>query len=128
MATDDYDLQHVVDVAMASTQPERVASPRPPPLLLSPRLTRPSWRSSPSMSPGPRAGPSPEEPDTLNLHNSPTPLLRPPLPLPPVVISPEEVALEARRPANLSAIPVVPARLPINVATDMRDPLQVRSS
>jgi hypothetical protein len=95
----DYDLQHVVDVAMATTQPEpsfRTRHELAPltPAILSQWLIRPQWRSSRLPGPvTPRPTLTPEELDSLKIHNSPTPCLRP------------LVKLEAGRPSPFPEIP-----------------------
>ncbi|KAG0581093.1 hypothetical protein KC19_4G224400 [Ceratodon purpureus] len=127
----DYDLQHVVDVAMATTQPEQSfwtqhgPAPLTPPIL-SQWVSLPLWQPSPSsaavaVSTTPSAGEttlSPEELDSLKIQNSSTPCLRP------------LVKLEAGRSTPFSDMPV-PALGPVLseasalVAANMCDPSQV---
>lgn len=150
----DYDLRHVVDVAIATTETASCHRPQQQqqqaplmPAMLSQWLIHPSRRGASSLTPvsPPRsrsssADLSREELDALVVHNSPPTLcVRPPLPYPPVVNPLAISVLEARRPPNVPpVVPAVPTHLavqasdvsatPVNVSTNMRDPkLQVRS-
>lgn len=115
----DYDLQHVVDVAMQE-QSFRLRQKTAPLMTatLSQRLVLPQWAPScPTGTPvstSPSAGGttilSAEEINALKIQNSPTPCLWPP------------VKLEAGRPTPFPEIPPTP----VAVAANMRRPLQVR--